>query len=156
MSLFLQKPLRLVLLGSIAFFVVRPVAAQTVAVPAKAETQYVYVEKLPELPGGGGEHAVVTAIQQRVIYPPAAIREQLEGRTKVWFVVKADGGIGAVRITESLRADCDSAVVEAVRQLPHFEPGIIAGKPSAIGYTIPITFRLQKVARPHLGVGSGN
>jgi protein TonB len=137
-------------------FAVRPVIAQTVATPAKTENQYVYVERLPELPGGGGKQAVVTAIQQRVVYPPAAIREKLEGRTKVWFVVKADGSIGSVRITERLRADCDSAVVEAVRQLPRFEPGIIAGKPSAIGYTVPITFQLQKVVRPHLGVGSGN
>jgi protein TonB len=153
---FLPNFLRLALLSCATFFAARPVAAQNVAKPAKDKTQYVYVEKLPELPGGGGQQAVVTAIQQRVVYPPAAIREQLEGRTKVWFVVKADGGIGSVRITESLRADCDSAVVEAVRQLPRFKPGIIAGKSSAIGYTVPITFQLQKVVRPHLGVGSGN
>jgi protein TonB len=124
--------------------------------PKKDEPQYVYVEKLPELPGGGGQPAVVAAIQQRVVYPPAAIQEHLEGRTKIWFVVKADGSIGAVRIIESLRADCDSAVVAAVRQLPLFEPGIMAGKPTAIGYTVPITFKLQSIRRPRLGIGSDN
>ncbi|WP_394354463.1 energy transducer TonB [Hymenobacter polaris] len=124
--------------------------------PAKAEPQYVYVEKLPELPGGGGKLAVVAAIQQRVVYPPTAIQERLEGHTKVWFVVQADGSIGKVRIIESLRADCDSAVVMAVRQLPRFEPGIVAGRPTAIGYTVPITFQLQSARRPRLGIGSGN
>ncbi|NML66991.1 energy transducer TonB [Hymenobacter sp. RP-2-7] len=114
------------------------------------------MEKLPELPGGGGKLAVVAAIQQRVVYPPTAIQERLEGHTKVWFVVQADGSIGKVRIIESLRADCDSAVVMAVRQLPRFEPGIVAGRPTAIGYTVPITFQLQSARRPRLGIGSGN
>ncbi|WP_367949232.1 energy transducer TonB [Hymenobacter sp. BRD128] len=85
---------------------------------------------------------IVKAIQQHVVYPPDALREQVQGRIFVTFVVAADGQEQHVAIVKGLRPDCDSAVVWAVRQLPRFEPGINKGEPVAVSFTAPVNFAI--------------
>ena len=52
---------------------------------------YTYVEQMPQLPGGGGNGAIVNAIQKAVKYPPLALRNQVEGRIFVSFTVNPQG-----------------------------------------------------------------
>lgn len=128
--------------------------ALAVALPAEAQpTQtgekiYTYVEKMPQLPGGGDNRAIVIAVQQHVSYPPKAERDQAEGRSFVSFTVAASGLVEDVTVAKSFRSDCDSAVMAGVRQLPRFEPGMQAGKPVAVRFTIPVTFRLPPPQLP--------
>lgn len=109
---------------------------------------YTFVEQMPELPGGGGSVAVVQAIQQHISYPPRAMRDKVEGRVFVGFTVAADGAVQNVAVVKSLRSDCDSVVMQAVKQLPRFEPGRQAGRAVAVQFTVPVTFRVQGPALP--------
>ncbi|GAA4044618.1 hypothetical protein GCM10022409_33350 [Hymenobacter glaciei] len=119
--------------------------AQTVpsVPPAPVEKVYTYVEQMPQLPGGGGQAALVTAIQQHVSYPPQALRDHAEGRVFVAFTVAASGLIEEVGVVKGLRPDCDSVVVAAVRLLPRLRPGMQAGQAVPVRFTVPVTFRLQ-------------
>ena len=99
---------------------------------------YTYVEQMPQLPGGGGARALSEAIAQRFQYPRKAMRQGVSGRILVRFTVAATGQVESIRIVQGLRADCDSAAVQAVRELPRFEPGIQEGKPVAVNFTVPL------------------
>jgi protein TonB len=95
---------------------------------------------MPQLPGGGGTPAILKAVQQRFKYPAAALRDKVEGRLFVKITVGANGLVQRAEILRGLRADCDSAVVQAVRQLPRFEPANRGGQQFvASAFTLPIT-----------------
>ena len=100
---------------------------------------YTYVEQMPELPGGGGNIAIVRAIQEKLVYPkdaPAA-----EGNVFVQFVVSADGAVRIARVIKSLAPAYDKAVIAAVLQLPKFVPGRQDGQAVKVSFTVPVTFK---------------
>jgi protein TonB len=149
MNSFLQSFTKLSVFGYVVLLAARPAAAQTAAAPAKV---YTYVEQMPHIPGDNSVIGIVKAIQQRVVYPPNAIREQVQGRIFVSFVVAADGQVQRVAIVKGLRPDCDSAAVWAVRQLPRFEPGLQKGQPVAVAFTAPISFSITAPSPPKPGL----
>jgi TonB family protein len=99
---------------------------------------FTYVEQMPQLPGGGGQPAIVQAIQNKLVYP---VGEKTEGRVFVKFTVAADGAVHDTEIVKGLTPTFDSAVLAAVKQLPQFEPGKQNGKPVAVTFTVPIQFQ---------------
>ncbi|HEX8330860.1 MAG TPA: energy transducer TonB [Hymenobacter sp.] len=70
---------------------------QTAPPQSEADKVYTYVEQMPQLPGGGGNSAIVTAIQRATKYPPLALRNQVEGRVFVSFVVTSVGDVTSIR-----------------------------------------------------------
>ncbi|RZK35752.1 MAG: TonB family protein [Hymenobacter sp.] len=144
---YLQLFTRLSIVGGLMTAFTYSAAAQTTLPPG-----YTYVEKMPQLPGGGGQAAIANAIHQRIVCSPEVLRDQVHGRVFVTFTIAPTGLIQGIIVRRSLRADCDSAVVQAVRQLPRFEPGLQAGKPVAVSLTVPVTFAIQ-VAPPALTTG---
>lgn len=103
---------------------------------------YTYVEQIPQMPGGGGNRAIVAAIQSRVVYPVEALKQALQGQVFVSFTVGEDGAVRDAKIVKSLGGGCDETVLDAVRQLPAFTPGQQAGKPVAVSFTVPVTFAI--------------
>lgn len=101
---------------------------------------YTIVEKMPQLPGGGGSAAIVTAIQSWVTYPAEALKNSIQGRVFVSFVVGDDGTVRDAKIVKGIGGGCDEAVLAAVQQLPHFIPGTQAGRPVAVSFIVPVTF----------------
>ncbi len=101
---------------------------------------YTYVEEMPQLPGGGGTAAVVTAILKNLQHPQPAITEQQVGRVFVSFTVAKDGKVVDTKIIKGLAPAYDAAVMAALNQLPRFIPGRQSGTPVNVSYTIPIMF----------------
>jgi TonB family protein len=112
------------------------------------EKAYAYVEAMPELPGGGGNRAIVQAIQSRVKYPQEALRKGVMGKVLVSFIVGENGAVRSAKVVKGIGAGCDEAVLEAVRQLPSFKPGTQSGKPVPVSFTVPITFEIPDKAGP--------
>lgn len=99
------------------------------------------VEQMPEFPGG--DDALVKYIVSHVIYPPAAVEQDVEGQCIVRFVVTKTGSVGEVMVVRSLSPDCDNEVQRVVRSLPMFSPGMQNGIPVPVWYLpVPINFRL--------------
>ena len=108
--------------------------------PAGADKLYTYVEQMPQLPGGGGNAAIVGYIQSHLAYPKVAPVNRKEGRVFVSFTVAKTGAVQAIKIVKGLAAAYDAAVVAAVQQLPHFTPGRQSGVPVNVSFTVPIQF----------------
>ncbi|MBF9141307.1 energy transducer TonB [Hymenobacter sp. BT439] len=108
-----------------------------------AEKPYAWVEQMPELPGGGGNAAIVAAIQKAVKYPALALRNQVEGRVFVSFTVNAQGEISDVNVVKGLGSGLDEETIRAVKTLPKFIPGKQNGRAVSVSFTVPVTFKIQ-------------
>jgi TonB family protein len=105
---------------------------------------YIYVEQMPQLPGGGSLLELVQLVQNKISYPKAAPGAVVpSGKVMVSFVVDTDGTVQNVKIVKGLSPRCDAAVLAAVQQLPRFEPGQQQGEPVAVALTIPVEFRAK-------------
>lgn len=117
-----------------------PVAAQPKLAPEKV---YTYVEQMPELPGGGGQQAIVNEILKRVRLTKAAV-EQGYDRAIVHFRVGSDGNVHGIKIQDSSNFPAlDSSILAAVRALPRFTPGRQDGKPAAVDFNFPVMICAQ-------------
>lgn len=104
---------------------------------------YTYVEQMPQLPGGGGNGAIVAAIQKAVKYPALAMRNQVEGRIFVSFTVNAEGNVSDVKVVKGLGSGLDEETIRAVKTLPKFIPGKQNGRAVSVSFTVPISFKIQ-------------
>ena len=88
-----------------------------------SDKPYLYVEQMPQLPGGGGTAAIVAAIQKAARYPAPALGNQIEGRIFVSFVVNSLGEVSDVKVIKGLGYGLDEETIRAVKSLPRFIPG---------------------------------
>ena len=118
-------------------------APATIGNEVASSAPYIWVEQMPELPGGGGTAAIVAAIQKAVRYPPAAIRNGVEGKVYVSFVVNAQGEVVDIKVVKGLGTGLDEETVRAINSLPRFIPGKQNGREVSVAFTVPITFKIQ-------------
>ena len=121
-----------------------PAEAQTGGGAANAAAASI---QLPQMVGGGGDAAIVRAIQQGVKYPKQALRDLTQGQSMVTFVVAPSGQVCLVQVKYAVRADLDSTVVQAVRQLPRLQPARQNGRPVAVMMSAPVTFTISNPPR---------
>jgi TonB family protein len=99
-------------------------------------TVYTYVAQMPLLNGQQAYPASSAAITHSVVVPANAPA----GRVYVQFIVTKEGQVSHPRIVKGLRADLDSAVVAATRQLPRFAPGKQGNRVVAVVIPVGVTF----------------
>jgi TonB family protein len=109
--------------------------------PEVSEDVYESVEQMPQFPGGEAE--MMKYLAQNIQYPVNAARNNVEGRVVLQFVVEKDGRIGEVKIARTVDPELDAEALRVVKSMPNFIPGRQHGKPVAVWYTIPISFKLQ-------------
>ena len=80
-------------------------------------------------------------VASNYVFPEIFKESCIQGRIKVSFIVKADGSVSNVTITQSLDPAFDEEAVRVVSSSPKWSPGMIDGKPVDIQYTIPIIIR---------------
>lgn len=116
-------------------------AAQNYGQYAVDTTQvFSYVEQMPTLPGGGGNVALVKAVQ-KLVQLPAEVREgRTEGRVFVRVVIGVSGVGRQATVVQSLNPACDAAALAAVKRLPRLVPGRYYGQPVATLLTLPVMF----------------
>ena len=119
-----------------------PVGKDKGIVP-EVSTPYKFVEQMPELPSGGGQLAIVLAIQRAVRYPAIALRNQVEGRVYVSFTVDSKGEVTDVKIVKGLGSGIDEETIRAIKTLPRFIPGKQNGREVSVSFTVPVTFKIQ-------------
>jgi TonB family protein len=130
--------------SSAVFAVCTVVSAQAQNTPAALGSSTL---QLPHMIGGGGDAAIVRAIQLGVRYPQQALRDEAQGQSLVSFAVAPNGQVCLVKMEYSIRPDLDTAVVQAVRLLPQMQPALQHGKPVACLMRAPITFAIAPPAR---------
>ncbi|WP_169515130.1 TonB family protein [Hymenobacter norwichensis] len=102
---------------------------------------YTYVEQMPEFPGG--REAMMKHIQSNTRYPALALRNQVEGRVFVAFVVKPDGSVSDVKVLKGIGSGCDEEAVRVINSMPTWTPGKQNGRTVTVSYTVPVTFTVN-------------
>ena len=97
---------------------------------------FVVVENPPVLIGG------IAAVQSQIVYPPLALKAGIEGRVIVQFVIDKNGQVLNPTVVRGIGGGCDEEAVRAVLKAK-FQPGLQRGRPVAVRYTLPITFRIN-------------
>ncbi len=105
-------------------------------------TQKVYdvVEEPPSFPGGAG--AMLSWLQNNVKYPTEAVKNKVEGRVVVQFIVEKDGSVSGVQVVRSVDPLLDREAARVVGSMPKWTPGKQKGKPVRVKYTVPIVFKM--------------
>ena len=128
---------------NITTFLQHPDEPYTVIMYRKNSTRiYSVVEEMPEYPGG--MKAFVNYLKRKLVYPPQAKKENLEGVVAVQFVVEKDGRITSPTVVRSLRADMDSAALTAIRNMPNWIPAREHGMRVRCKYSDPVQFKIER------------
>lgn len=99
---------------------------------------YTCVERMPQLPGGGGQEAILAELSKKLLLPATRVADykSYTSGPKFSFVVTSTGQVRQARILASCHAPTvDSAVLRAVRQLPRLVPGRQHGVPVPVALT---------------------
>ena len=103
---------------------------------------YSFADKVPELPGGGGTHALAEAIRARFHFPADAPRAQQVGTLTILVTVTTNGRIARTWIADTnkahLKPSVQAAAVTALRQLPRLTPAVLYGQPVQYQFTTKV------------------
>lgn len=97
---------------------------------------FVVVENPPILIGG------IASVHSNIVYPPLALQAGIEGRVIVQFIIDKNGQVLHPTVIRGIGGGCDEEAVRAVLKAK-FQPGLQRGRPVAVRYTLPITFRIN-------------
>jgi TonB family protein len=90
----------------------------------------------------GGNTALLNFLQDRVKYPKEDLDQGRSAFVVVQFIIRPNGKVSDVIILKSGGKNFDREVIRVVNTLPKFKPALIAGKPVAVYYTMPVRFIL--------------
>lgn len=102
---------------------------------------YMFCEKMPEFPGG--EDAFTGFVRENVKYPAEAVKDKIEGRVIIKFIIRETGKYSDLKIIRSVRSDLDNECLRVLAQMPDWTPGMIGEKPVSVSFSIPIRFVLN-------------
>ena len=112
------------------------------------------VEQMPMYPGG--VQALLEYLQTNVRYPEEAEKQNIEGRVILTFVVGKDGSIRNAKVVKSVDPLLDAEALRVINAMPNWTPGRQNGKPVAVKYTVPVSFRLDGKDDSPQAAGSPN
>lgn len=130
---------RLITDGDVNDTVMRAVEEPVEIAPEEPEA-YIFVEEMPEYPGGN--RALLEFIAKNLRYPSEALENNIEGRVILQFVVREDGSVGRVEILKGVDPLLNQEAVRVVGSLPKLKPGKQNGVPVPVWFSVPVTFQL--------------
>lgn len=99
------------------------------------------VEVMPQYPGG--PIAMLKYIMENIKYPEQAMKEGIQGRVTVRFIVEKDGSISDVKPILSVHPLLNKEAVRVVESMPKWTPGKQNGKPVRVRFNVPVMFKLN-------------
>ena len=99
------------------------------------------VEVMPQFPGG--QIAMLQYIMKNMKYPEQAMKEGIQGRVAVRFIVEKDGSISDVKPVLSVHPLLNKEAVRVVKSMPKWSPGKHNGKPVRVRFNLPVMFKLN-------------
>lgn len=124
--------------------VVAPVSPEAKEAPADStakEEAFMVAEQMPEFPGGMKE--LLKFLQDNLKYPENAMKNNVQGRVIVQFVVEKDGTLTEFKVARSVDPDLDAEALRVLQTMPKWKPGMQRGKIVRVKFTVPVSFKLQ-------------
>lgn len=107
----------------------------------KNDMLFSVVEVMPQYPGG--QIAMMKYIMENIKYPKQAMKERIQGRVTVRFIVEKDGSISDVKPILSVHPLLNKEAVRVVESMPKWSPGKQNGKPVRVRFNLPVMFKLN-------------
>lgn len=124
--------------------VVAPVSPEAKEAPADStakEEVFMVAEQMPEFPGGMKE--LLKFLQENVKYPENAMKNNVQGRVIVQFVIEKDGTPTEFKVLRSVDPDLDAEALRVMKAMPKWKPGMQKGQVVRVKFTVPVSFKLQ-------------
>lgn len=107
---------------------------------ASDEKIFDVVEQPPSFPGG--QAALMSYLSKSVKYPEEALKDNVQGRVIVGFIVEKDGSVSNAKIIRSVDSALDKEAIRIVMSMPKWTPGRQNGRNVRTKYNVPVNFKL--------------
>ena len=102
------------------------------------DSVYSIVDKMPEFPGA--DKALVSFLNQTIIYPADALKKKEQGKVIVQFVVNNTGKVENAKVLRSISPSLDKEALRVIGLLPDWIPGEQNGVKVAVSRIVPVVF----------------
>lgn len=99
-------------------------------------------EVMPQFPGG--VDALRDFLVSNINYPSESLRNKVQGKVEVSFVVDTLGKVGQLSLLSSASPELDAEAMRVVQSMPDWTPGMQNGVPMSVRLSLPIEFELPK------------
>ena len=121
-------------------------ASQSINVSATAATtdedkiyDFGKTDKNAEFPGG--DEACMKFLRETLQYPDTCLKNKIQGRVLVQFVVNTDGSIVDVKAEKSPNPFLSEEAIRTIKLMPKWNPAKVDGKAVRSRFKIPVVFR---------------
>lgn len=83
-------------------------------------------------------------VYQYLKYPEVAVRNGVQGRVVVEFIVEKDGKVTDVRVVKGVSDELDAEAVKVISASPKWKPGRVNGEKVRTSISLPVEFKLEK------------
>lgn len=104
-------------------------------------TDGVIVDSIPRYPGGIA--SFMKWLDSTMVYPPACIRQKVQGTVTVAFIVDADGTTKDARIIKGANKMLNTEALRVIAEMRPWTPARKYGRPIRSQVTLPIVFELD-------------
>jgi TonB family protein len=106
---------------------------------------YTIADVMPEFVEGKNSIVVFREwIAQQMVYPEEAMKQNIEGKVYVQFVVSNEGYVKDVTVVRGVNPILDNYAVSLISKSPKWaKPGYVDGKAVNIAFTFPMVFHLE-------------
>ena len=103
-------------------------------------------EYQPSFPGGAS--ALLSFLQDNVHYPEEALKDSIQGKVVVSFIIEKDGSISNVQVARGVHPLLDKEAVRVVGLMPKWNPAKSNGDYLRVKYNVPVIFKLNQPNSP--------
>ena len=83
-------------------------------------------------------------VYQYLKYPAEAVRDGIQGRVLVGFVIEKDGSVTDVHVVKGVSEELDAEALRVIGASPKWKPGRVNGNKVRTSLTVPVEFKLEK------------
>lgn len=102
---------------------------------------FLALTKQPSFPGGMDN--LFHYIAKSVKYPEEALKNNIQGKVFLSFIVETSGQITNVKVERALGGGTDEEAVRLLEASPKWDPGYVDNTPVRVKYNLPIGFKLN-------------
>ena len=92
----------------------------------------------------GGDKACMAWLKEHIKYPKDCLKEKIEGRVQVSFIVEEDGSIDSIKVLRSPHPSLSEEAIRVVKEMPKFVPSKWMNNCIRSRFMLPVNFRLPQ------------
>lgn len=117
------------------------------------EQPFLIAETMPSF-RGGDLNTFRAWVQENVKYPAEAVKNNIQGRVILSFVIEKDGSVSNMQILQTPDRSLSAEALRVIEASPKWTPGEQRGQKVRVKYTLPVDFRMGATAQAELQDGS--